>query len=98
MIEPVFDFSSDSVLLYDGVVRVKINRTQYDGTRKILLYFMPKSKVIIDTEFSDPRISALNNKSKVIFSINRQHIDVFPISQQLKIQQLGSAITLINPK
>ena len=80
MLTPIFDFNSDNVLLYNTLVRVKRNKKGYDGTGKIRLVFLPKAKIVIDTEFGDPHLSGVLDDNKVEFLIDKQSIDVFAIS------------------
>jgi len=81
MLTPIFDFSSNSVLLYSGLVSVKRNKKKYDAIGKIKLNFLPKAKVVINTEFGDPHLSGVLRDNKVEFFINQQLIDVFAISE-----------------
>ena len=83
MLTPIFDFSTDSVLLYKGIARVTKNNVKYGGTANILLKFNPKAHLLIKTEFLYPKVSNIMGDKTNDFTISHQELDVFPISSTI---------------
>jgi len=96
MLTPIFDFNSNSVLLYDGISNVKRNRIKYEGTAEIKLNFKPKANVVIDTKFSDPRLLSIIDDENIDFSVNQHKIDAFVISNQLQFSPVFAKIKWIS--
>jgi len=96
MLTPIYNFSSDSVLLYDGISNVKRNKIKYQGTAEIKLNFKPKANVVIDTKFSDHRLSSIINDENIDFSVDKHRIDVLVKSSQFQLSPVLAKIKFLS--
>jgi hypothetical protein len=74
MLQPLFNFNTDTVLLYKGIARVIRNNKKYGGTANIVLKFSPKAHLLIKTEFLHPQVSNIKNMESLIQISLLKHI------------------------
>jgi len=97
MINSLFDFSSESTLLYETSCKIKYKNEEYHGRAKIKFEFLPKDKILIYTEFDNPQVSSLIDKQdEITFFINNYKIDAYIISSQLQLQPVLSELKWIS--
>ena len=84
IVMPIFDFDSTSTILYEGKSKIIRNNIEYIGSAKIVLDSLPKTRILIKSEFDELSLSDIIWDNDISFSINNFHIDTYVVSGQLQ--------------
>jgi len=96
VVTPVFNFNTQSIILYKGILRSFQVFIEYEGYAKIKFNFLPKANIEIEAEYDDPHLTSAINDSEVDFEINSFKLSVFIISSELELNPVKTKLKLVS--